>query len=43
MTEGDCAEELLQLAKNTVEEYFVAPPGKKKPRYIDFSVISTIL
>ncbi|XP_036955295.1 glutamyl-tRNA(Gln) amidotransferase subunit C, mitochondrial [Acanthopagrus latus] len=27
VTEGDCAEELLQLAKNTVEEYFVAPPG----------------
>jgi len=27
MKEGDCAEELLQLSKNTVEEYFVAPPG----------------
>ncbi|XP_076587990.1 glutamyl-tRNA(Gln) amidotransferase subunit C, mitochondrial [Chaetodon auriga] len=27
VTEGDCAEELLELAKNTVEEYFVAPPG----------------
>ncbi|KAM3611876.1 uncharacterized protein V6R79_025273 [Siganus canaliculatus] len=25
--EGNCAEELLQLSKNTVEEYFVAPPG----------------
>ncbi|XP_075955332.1 glutamyl-tRNA(Gln) amidotransferase subunit C, mitochondrial isoform X1 [Anarhichas minor] len=25
--EGDCAEELLHLSKNTVEEYFVAPPG----------------
>lgn len=25
--EGDCAEELLQLSKNTVEEYFVAAPG----------------
>ncbi|XP_018524165.1 glutamyl-tRNA(Gln) amidotransferase subunit C, mitochondrial [Lates calcarifer] len=25
--EGDCAEKLLQLSKNTVEEYFVAPPG----------------
>ncbi|XP_008274805.1 glutamyl-tRNA(Gln) amidotransferase subunit C, mitochondrial [Stegastes partitus] len=25
--EGDCAEELLQLSKKTVEEYFVAPPG----------------
>lgn len=25
--EGDCAEELLQLSKNTAEEYFVAPPG----------------
>lgn len=28
--EGDCAEKLLQLSKNTVEEYFVAPPGEKK-------------
>ncbi|TKS78721.1 Glutamyl-tRNA(Gln) amidotransferase subunit C, mitochondrial [Collichthys lucidus] len=27
VVEGDCAEELLQLSKNTVEEYFVAPPG----------------
>ncbi|XP_041793637.1 glutamyl-tRNA(Gln) amidotransferase subunit C, mitochondrial [Chelmon rostratus] len=27
VTEEDCAEELLPLAKNTVEEYFVAPPG----------------
>uniref|UniRef100_A0A3P9QF94 Glutamyl-tRNA(Gln) amidotransferase subunit C, mitochondrial n=1 Tax=Poecilia reticulata TaxID=8081 RepID=A0A3P9QF94_POERE len=27
VTEGDCAEELLKLARNTVEEYFVAPPG----------------
>ncbi|KAM9360542.1 glutamyl-tRNA(Gln) amidotransferase subunit C, mitochondrial isoform 2-T2 [Symphorus nematophorus] len=27
VTEGDCAEELLELSKNTVEEYFVAPPG----------------
>ncbi|XP_016297242.1 glutamyl-tRNA(Gln) amidotransferase subunit C, mitochondrial-like [Sinocyclocheilus anshuiensis] len=27
VTEGECAEELLQLAKHTVEEYFVAPPG----------------
>uniref|UniRef100_A0A3Q4BQH8 Glutamyl-tRNA(Gln) amidotransferase subunit C, mitochondrial n=1 Tax=Mola mola TaxID=94237 RepID=A0A3Q4BQH8_MOLML len=26
--EGDCAEELLRLSKNIVEEYFVAPPGK---------------
>uniref|UniRef100_A0A1A8RLT6 Glutamyl-tRNA(Gln) amidotransferase subunit C, mitochondrial n=1 Tax=Nothobranchius rachovii TaxID=451742 RepID=A0A1A8RLT6_9TELE len=26
-TEGDSAEELLKLTKNTVEEYFVAPPG----------------
>ncbi|XP_072243077.1 glutamyl-tRNA(Gln) amidotransferase subunit C, mitochondrial [Leuresthes tenuis] len=25
--EGGCAEELLQLSKNTIEEYFVAPPG----------------
>lgn len=30
MAEGDCAEELLQLSKNTVEEYFVAPPGERK-------------
>ena len=29
--EGGCAEELLQLSKNTVEEYFVAPPGKDTP------------
>ncbi|XP_071338994.1 glutamyl-tRNA(Gln) amidotransferase subunit C, mitochondrial isoform X2 [Trachinotus anak] len=27
VTDGDCAETLLQLSKNTVEEYFVAPPG----------------
>lgn len=27
VTVGDCAKELLQLSKNTVEEYFVAPPG----------------
>ncbi|XP_065822278.1 glutamyl-tRNA(Gln) amidotransferase subunit C, mitochondrial-like [Labrus bergylta] len=27
VTDGDCAEELLQLSNNTVEEYFVAPPG----------------
>lgn len=27
VTEGDCAEELLQLSKNTCEEYYVAPPG----------------
>ncbi|RVE68302.1 hypothetical protein OJAV_G00089630 [Oryzias javanicus] len=26
-TDGGCAEELLQLSKKTVEEYFVAPPG----------------
>lgn len=26
--DGDCAEELLHLSKSTVEEYFVAPPGK---------------
>uniref|UniRef100_A0A3Q3X540 Glutamyl-tRNA(Gln) amidotransferase subunit C, mitochondrial n=1 Tax=Mola mola TaxID=94237 RepID=A0A3Q3X540_MOLML len=29
--EGDCAEELLRLSKNIVEEYFVAPPGKIFP------------
>ena len=34
--EGDCAEELLQLSQNTVEEYFVAPPGKEKSEYIYF-------
>lgn len=28
-TDGGCAEELLQLANKTVEEYFVAPPGKQ--------------
>nr|XP_003226053.1 PREDICTED: glutamyl-tRNA(Gln) amidotransferase subunit C, mitochondrial [Anolis carolinensis] len=27
VTEGSCAEELLKKAKQTVEEYFVAPPG----------------
>lgn len=27
MTEGNCAEELLQLSRSTEEEYFVAPPG----------------
>ncbi|KAK7934108.1 hypothetical protein WMY93_005004 [Mugilogobius chulae] len=27
VSEGSCAEKLLQLSKNTVEEYFVAPPG----------------
>ncbi|XP_028299571.1 glutamyl-tRNA(Gln) amidotransferase subunit C, mitochondrial [Gouania willdenowi] len=25
--DGNCAEQLLQLSQNTVEEYFVAPPG----------------
>lgn len=29
LTEGNCAEDLLRLSKNTVEEYFVAPPGKE--------------
>lgn len=27
VTEGNCADELLQLSKSTFEEYFVAPPG----------------
>ncbi|XP_058491336.1 glutamyl-tRNA(Gln) amidotransferase subunit C, mitochondrial [Solea solea] len=27
VTDGNCAEKLLHLSKNTVEEYFVAPPG----------------
>lgn len=27
VTEGNCADDLLNLSKNTVEEYFVAPPG----------------
>ncbi|KAM9393084.1 glutamyl-tRNA(Gln) amidotransferase subunit C, mitochondrial [Pholidichthys leucotaenia] len=27
VTEGGCSENLLHLSKNTVEEYFVAPPG----------------
>lgn len=35
VSEGDSAEELLQLSKITVEEYFVAPPGKKKPLCIN--------
>lgn len=26
-TEGECAEKLLELSQNTLEEYFVAPPG----------------
>lgn len=34
-TDGDCAEELLQLSKNTVEEYFVAPPGREETLNID--------
>lgn len=25
--EGNCADRLLELSQNTVEEYFVAPPG----------------
>lgn len=29
--EGGCAEDLMQLSKITVEEYFVAPPGNRKP------------
>nr|XP_034955026.1 glutamyl-tRNA(Gln) amidotransferase subunit C, mitochondrial isoform X1 [Zootoca vivipara] len=27
VTEGNCAEELLEKAKETIEDYFVAPPG----------------
>lgn len=27
VTEGECAETLLQLSNTTVEDYFVAPPG----------------
>lgn len=27
VTEGDCADTLLELSQNTLEEYFVAPPG----------------
>ncbi|KAL0979327.1 hypothetical protein UPYG_G00183690 [Umbra pygmaea] len=27
VADGDCADRLLQLSKQTVEEYFVAPPG----------------
>ncbi|XP_067406194.1 glutamyl-tRNA(Gln) amidotransferase subunit C, mitochondrial [Emydura macquarii macquarii] len=27
ITEGNCTEELLQNAQETVEEYFIAPPG----------------
>ena len=29
VTEGDCAEKLLPLSNTTVEEYFVAPPGRE--------------
>lgn len=36
--EGDCAEELLQLSKNTVEEYFVAPPGEEKKSEYNSSI-----
>lgn len=48
MVEGDCAEELLQLSKTTVEEYFLAPPGKNKPHVIvnisvDFIISCTLL
>lgn len=28
VTEGECTEKLVKLAKQTVEDYFVAPPGK---------------
>uniref|UniRef100_A0A8C6V4M1 Glutamyl-tRNA(Gln) amidotransferase subunit C, mitochondrial n=1 Tax=Neogobius melanostomus TaxID=47308 RepID=A0A8C6V4M1_9GOBI len=27
VTEGECADKLLELSQNTLEEYFVAPPG----------------
>lgn len=27
VTEGNCADKLLKLSENTIEEYFVAPPG----------------
>lgn len=27
MTEGNCTKELLENAREKVEEYFVAPPG----------------
>ncbi|ROI16627.1 Glutamyl-tRNA(Gln) amidotransferase subunit C, mitochondrial [Anabarilius grahami] len=43
VTEGECAEELLQLAKNTVEEYFVAPPDSCAERPVDMSVIKDTL
>uniref|UniRef100_A0A6I8NCZ1 Glutamyl-tRNA(Gln) amidotransferase subunit C, mitochondrial n=1 Tax=Ornithorhynchus anatinus TaxID=9258 RepID=A0A6I8NCZ1_ORNAN len=33
VAEGNCAEELLQNASRTVEEYFVAPPGTFVPRH----------
>ena len=28
VTEGNCRDDILQNASKTVEEYFVAPPGK---------------
>jgi len=28
VTDGHCRDQLLSIAKKTVEEYYVAPPGK---------------
>lgn len=39
VTEGDCGEELLQLSKNTVEEYFVAPPGTKNLNSFQYNCV----
>jgi len=33
VTDGKCRDQLLSIAKKTVEEYYVAPPGVK-PSYV---------
>lgn len=39
VTEGDSAQQLLQLSRNTCEEYYVAPPGWNHARgYLETSV-----
>uniref|UniRef100_G3SY29 Glutamyl-tRNA(Gln) amidotransferase subunit C, mitochondrial n=1 Tax=Loxodonta africana TaxID=9785 RepID=G3SY29_LOXAF len=35
VTEGNCAEELLQNSHRVVEEYFVAPPGMCYPEWLN--------
>ena len=31
ITDGKCRDKLLSIAAKTVEEYYVAPPGKSSP------------